>query len=216
MDEYKKAKAGDAAALALLIRKHAPLVQMLCSRFEQKQDAFQAGCVGVMKAIRSFDADRGFALSTYAVPVILGEMRKSRPGLFNWRQQKKLNAANRFRDEQMKQFGREPTIGEMAEKVGIETAEMALLLESSKCIYVTDDPRTMVSLPDPESERWMQRFFIRDILDRMPDEYSYILKRRYMARESQLVLSARLRMGQSTLSRTEKKARLMFISAWQG
>lgn len=216
MEAYKKAQAGDAAALAMLMRKHASLVQALSSRFEQRQDAFQAGCIGLMKAIRGFDEKLGYAFSTYAVPLILGEMRRTRPRQFNWRQQKKLNAANRFRDEQIKKYGREPAISEMAKRAGMEQAELALLLESSKCVYLSDGQETLLSFPDPESDRWLQRFFIRDILERMPTEYSYILKRRYMANESQLALSARLNVRQSTLSRTEKKARLMFISAWQG
>lgn len=215
MEWIEKAQRGDALAIAYLFRQHAPLVQALAKRFEETQEAFQAGCIGLMKAIRCFDAGRGFAFSTYAVPLILGEMKKTREKKISWRQQKKLSAANRLRDNIMKTYGREPTIEEMATAAGIPTAEMALLLESSKPIEYLDAIEGHERIADPFSERWLDRFFIQDILERMPKEYSYILRRRYIHCESQTALSLRLHVHQSALSRTEKKARLMFISAWQ-
>lgn len=215
MDMILKAQAGSQRALSHLMRQHAPLVQALARRFEQKQDAFQAGCIGLIKAVRGFDTARNCAFSTYAVPVILGEMRKTRERRFGWRQEKKLNAANRFRDEMLKQFGREPTIDEMADKAGVQRAEMALLLESSRQVIYEGERENMLFLPDPHGEEWLQRFFIRDILDRMPWEYSYILRRRYVFDESQGLIAGKMNTNQSAVSRAEKKARLMFISAWQ-
>lgn len=216
MERYMKAKAGDEQALAALFRLHAPLVQSLARRFEQMQDAFQAGCVGLMKAIRRFDAQKGCAFSTYAVPVILGEMRCIREKKYSWRQQKKWNAARQFRDEQMKLYGKEPTVQQMAEKTGIPAAELVWLLEQGQSLLYLDARENATELADPMGDAWMQRLFIRDILDRMPREYSYILRHRFIQEESQQALSERMHMHQSTLSRNEKKARLMFISAWQG
>lgn len=214
MERYVKAQRGDAKALTDLFRFHAPLVQSLAKRFEDVQDAFQAGCIGLVKAIRNYDIERGCAFSTYAVPLILGEMRHGREKRFSWRQQKKLNEAQRLRDDMMKREGREPTIREMADKAGIQPADMALLLEGNKKMLYTDATEVF-SLPDPWAERWMECFFIRDILERMPQTESYILTRRFMYSESQVSLSFRMHTTQSTLSRREKKARLMFISAWQ-
>ncbi len=215
MDDIEKAKAGNEKALSRLMRRHAPLVQMLAKRFADVQDAFQAGCIGLIKAIRGFDAEKGYAFSTYAVPVILGEMRKTRDRRFGWRTEKQLRRAMCFRDEMMKQYGREPTIVEMAEKAGVNPAEMALLMEGSGPVCYDTDGSLFSTIPDPASETYQLRFFIRDILDRMPGEYSYILRHRYVLQESQKQLAQRMQVNQSSISRTERKARLMFISAWQ-
>ena len=215
MDELEKAKAGNEKALSRLLRRHAPLVQMLAKRFVDIQDAFQAGCVGLIKAIRGFDEGKGYAFSTYAVPVILGEMRKTRDRRFGWRTEKQLRRAMGFRDEMLKQYGREPTIREMAEKAGVKPAEMALLMEVSSPVCYDTDGSLFLTIPDPASETYQLRFFIRDILDRMPGEYSYILRHRYVLQESQKQLAQKMQVNQSSISRTERKARLMFISAWQ-
>ena len=215
MDEFLLAQKGNEKALARLVRKHAPLVQALAKRFEQTQDAFQAGCIGLLQAIRGYKPGLGFAFSSYAVPKILGEMRRTRETNFSWRQEKRLLAAQRFRNEMMLQLGREPTVTEMAEKVGVNACEMAMLLERRRTVYYDDENRHL-PLADPESEKWQERFFIRDILARMPGEYSFLLRQRYICRESQASLAEKMSMNQSSISRAEKKARLMFISAWQG
>lgn len=216
MEDIRKAQAGNEHAMGRLMRRHARLVQALAMRFEQKQDAFQSGCVGLMKAIRGFDVSRNCAFSTYAVPLILGEMRHTREKRLNWRQEKKLYAANRMRDEMIRQYGREPTVRELSEKTGIACAELALLLECTRPVQLEGEGDVFAMIPDPKGEGWLQRFFIRDILERMPAEYSYILRHRFMLDESQVQIACRLHTNQSAVSRTEKKARLMFISAWQG
>lgn len=216
MNKMERAKNGDAKALSILMRQHAPLVQSLAKRFEQVQDAFQAGCIGLIKAIRGYSAEKGFAFSTYAVPVILGEMRKVRNKRFGWRTERKIRAINLFRNKTMNEKGRDATILEIAEETGMDAAEIALLMEESKqVLYYDDASMNPAVMADPKSERWMQQLFVRDILERMPGTYSYILKHRFMLCESQRELSGKMRMHQSSLSRTEKKARLMFITAWQ-
>ncbi len=216
MNRMERAQNGDAKALALLMRQHAPLVQALAKRFEQIQDAFQAGCMGLVKAIRGYREETGFAFSTYAVPLILGEMKKTREKKFGWRTDQKLRKINIFREQIMKEKGRDATADEMAEKTGWKAAEIAFLLEMNKQVLYYDDERASVcEVKDPAGESWMERFFIRDILERMPEEYSYILRHRFILSESQQHVSARMHVHQSTLSRNEKKARLMFISAWQ-
>lgn len=215
MDDLARAKAGNEKALARLLRRHAPLVQMLAKRFEEVQDAFQAGCVGLIKAIRNFEEERGYAFSTYAVPVILGEMRRTRERKFGWRREKQLRCALSFRDEMIKQYGQEPTVGQMAQRAGVKPAEMAFLLEAAKPVCYDTDGSLFSALADPASETYQLKLFVRDILDRMPQKYSFILRHRYVFMESQQFLAQKMRTNQSSISRAEKKARLMFISAWQ-
>lgn len=216
MNKMQRAQKGDAKALAQLMRQHAPLVYALARRFEQAQDAFQEGCIGLLKAIRGFREEKGFAFSTYAVPLILGEMKKTRNHRFGWRTEQKMQIINRYRDRMMQEKGRDAYADEIKEMTGWSKADIALLLEGNKqFLYYDDEQNVSISLPDPAGENWLQRFLIRDILERMPQEYSYVLKRRYIFCESQQSLSARLKIHQSSVCRTEKKARLMFMSAWQ-
>lgn len=216
MNRMERAQNGDAKALALLVRQHAPLVQALAKRFEQMQDAFQAGCVGLVKAIRGYREEKGYAFSTYAVPLILGEMRKIQEKKFGWRTKEKLRRINTLREQIMREKGRDATAAEIADKTGWKAAEIAFLLEMNRqVLYYDDESLPVCEVKDPAGESWMERFFIRDILERMPEEYSYILRHRFILSESQQCLSARMHIHQSTLSRNERKARLMFISAWQ-
>ena len=173
--------------------------------------------MGLLKAIRGYKAEMGYAFSTYAVPLILGEMRGSREKKFGWRTEQKLRQMNNCREQIMKEKCREATVDELTERTGWQRAEIAFLLEMNKQVLHYDETGIPVwQVEDPAGEQWMEKFFIRDILERMPEEYSYILRHRFICCESQQHLSARMHIHQSTLSRNEKKARLMFISAWQG
>lgn len=215
MNDILKAKQGDTHALASLFRRHAALVQKLAVRFAEREDAFQAGCMGLVKAIRGYRAEMGFAFSTYAVPVILGEMRCVRNEQYGWRTEMQIRRMNRYREQMMKEKGRDATASELEKLLCMDRADITLLMEVSKgVLYFEEEHFPAQAIADPGSEAWLQRFFIRDILQRMPMEYSYILRRRYVFHESQLTLSERLNMHQSSISRTEKKARLMFQSAW--
>lgn len=213
MSEYARAQAGDAEALSSLVRRHMPLVQSLAGRFSFSEDAFQQGCVGLVKAIRRYRADSGCLFSTYAVPVILGEMRRARARTLGWRAQARLNRAKRYRDEVYRHTGKEPAVAAMARQAGVPPEEMALLLERENPIQ-EEIGAWSDRLPDPDGERWLLRLFIRDILGRMPRDEEWFLRQRFMHGRSQTDLAKRLRVTQSAASRKEKAARNHFRTAW--
>ena len=214
MGIYSLAQAGDPDALAALVRQHIPLVQALTRRFSFCEDAFQQGCVGLVLAIRRFREEDRFQFSTYAVPVILGEMRRAFSHTLGWRSRAALKKAADCREECLRLRGREPTIEEAARYAGIRPEELVLLTERSQPPAEDRTGTLMASLPDPQGESWLTRLYIRDILARMPLEESWLIGQRFLLGRTQDELARRLQTTQSQISRREKRARLRFQAAW--
>lgn len=212
MDEYLLAQAGDATALSALMRRHSPLVQSLCGRFmDCREDAFQWGCIGLLRAIRGFDPRKGFRFSTYAVPVILGEMRRARDRSAGWREAKKLRALRAY----LSARGEATTDAEAVSRaLGMERAEVALLLEKLQPPAEDTDGNLWSRIPDPKGEQWMTRLLIRDILARMEQSETWLLCQRFIRCLSQKEVGCLLGVDASRVSRREKNARLHFIQAW--
>ena len=215
MSLYALAQAGDPDALAALVRRHMPLVQALSRRFQNSEDAFQQGCVGLVSAIRRYREEDGFAFSTYAVPVILGEMRRAATRDMGWRTRNKLKRARNYQEQQLKQFGRMPPVKETAAHAGLPPEELALLLEMEKGPVYDETGLLFASLPDPSGEVWLVRFCIQDILSRLPGEESWLIRQRFLLGRTQTELAQALHIPQSRLSRREKRARAHFQEAWQ-
>jgi len=216
MSLYLLAQQGDPDALSCLIRKHIPLVQALSKRFSYCEDAFQQGCLGLLLAIRGFQESLGYCFSTYAVPVILGEMRRAFTKSLGWRARRTLNKAKAYQDEIIKATGKEPSIKEMAQAAGTAPQDLILLLERDQEILLQESDQLLLSFPDPHSDSWLIRFFIRDILSRMSKKDQWLIQKRFREGISQQELADRLAISQSTLSRYEKKVRQLFIEAWNG
>lgn len=213
MGLYAMAQAGNPDALSKLVRQHIPLVQALARRFSYCEDAFQQGCMGLVKAIRGFREELGRQFSTYAVPWILGEMRRAVSHALGWRARASLKKALDFQ-QRMQQMGKEATIGQMAAAAEVEREELILLMERSQSVVPDETGTLLASLPDPRSDQWFLRLCIRDILDRMPREESWLLCQRFVMGRSQMDLASHLSTTQSGISRKEKQARLRFQRAW--
>ena len=216
MDDFGRAQAGDSDALAMLLRRHMPLVQALSRRFSYSEDAFQQGCIGLLLAIRRYRSDSGFQFSTYAVPVILGEMRRAFSQALGWRARRTLRAAEKIRQDMIRLTGREPAAADVARAAGIAPEELMLLMERSRPpLYDDESCFLMQCLPDPSSDAWLLRLLIRDILDRMQRDESLLLRRRFLLGYSQAAVARALRITQSAASRREKAARMHFRAAWE-
>lgn len=212
MDEYLLAQAGDAGALSVLIRRHSPLVKALCGRFRDcREDAFQWGCIGLVRAIRGFDPRKGFRFSTYAVPVILGEMQRARDQSVSWREAKKLRALRAYLSAQGENT---PDAEAVSRALGMDKAEVVLLLERLQPPVEDTDGSLWSRVPDPQGERWMTRLLIRDILERMEQSETWLLCQRFIRCMSQKDVSRLLGVDASRVSRREKSARRHFIQAW--
>ena len=215
MEAYSRAQAGDADALSALVRRHVPLVQSLCRRFPDVPDAFQAGCVGLVKAIRGFRAEMGYAFSTYAVPVILGEMRAARSHALGWRARAALKRARDYENGVLSRTGRRPSVADAAAHAGISPEELMLLEERSQPPVYDETGDLLSSLPDPRGEDFLLRLCIFDILDRLPRIEGWLLRERFIRLRTQQEIARRLHTRQYSVSRLEKRARQRFIREWE-
>lgn len=200
------------------IEKNLPLVHSLCKRFLGRgieyDDLYQAGCVGLVKATDAFDETKGFAFSTYAVPVIMGEIRR----LFRdggavkvSRSVKELYMKISVKRQELEQkLCREPSVGELAESLG-ETVEnitealcagmptVSLTVEDEEGVRENDLP-----CESPE-EGICNRVLINSAICRLEESEQKIVKYRFYDSLTQSKTAKLLNMSQVQVSRAEKR-----------
>ena len=193
------------------------LVHSCCHKFTGRgieyDDLYQAGCVGLVKATDGFDESRGLCFSTYAVPVILGEIRR----LFRdggavkvGRTLKELSLkCAREKERLSKSLGREPTVGELSEKLGVspeETAEaLCAGLPPVSLTYEDEDGSYEFDLPceDTQSEL-CDHLALREVVEELPERDRELIRLRYFREKTQNQTAAQLGMTQVQVSRREK------------
>lgn len=200
------------------IESNLPLVHSLCKRFVGRgieyDDLYQAGCIGLIKAVDGFDMDRGLCFSTYAVPVILGEIRRM------FRDGGSVKISRSLKELSLKvvkaktrlenQLLREPTIGELANELGITPEEVAeaqtaaqptvsLTYESDNGINEMD-----ISVAGPE-ELLTNKLLLQRAFTHLSDSEQQIIRCRYFEYLTQNETAARVGMSQVQVSRAEKK-----------
>ena len=215
-------KSGDENATEELIRRNYALATSIAKRFcgrgVEYEDLIQLALIGMLKAIRTFDTDRGTAFSTYAVPLIMGEIRKflRDDGMIKVNRQMRRNGAilMRSREEFMESEGREPHIEELMEMTGLSRDEIAVALDSCRPVaslseQIGDDPSLTIENTVEDTEHSMDRIFDRvalsDALDRLPDNWRRIIVLRYFKDYSQQQTADILGLSQVKVSREEKK-----------
>lgn len=184
------------------------------SRGVEYDDLFQAGCMGLVKAVDGFEEERGLKFSTYAVPVILGEIRR----LFRdggtvkvSRTLKELSLrVNRERETFLKATGREPSVGELAETLGIEREQVveaigASLPALSLTRYGEEDEGDEVDIPvAPPEEQITNRMALKQVLSELPPPDRTLIVMRYLKRQTQQATADVLGMTQVQVSRRER------------
>ncbi|MBR6650324.1 MAG: sigma-70 family RNA polymerase sigma factor, partial [Clostridia bacterium] len=197
-----RSRDGDESATEELIRRNyalaASIAKRFCGRGVDYEDLIQLALIGMLKAIRSFDIDRGTAFSTYAVPLIMGEIRKflRDDGIIKVNRQSKRNGAilMRAREEFIEIKGREPRIEELKEITNLEFDEISIALESCRPVaslsdQIGDDPSLTIenTVEDTESsiDRVFDRIALSDALERLPDNWRKIIVLRYFKDYSQ-------------------------------
>lgn len=200
-----------------LIEENFGLVHACANKFRGRgveyDDLFQAGCVGLVKAADNFDFSRGFAFSTYAVPVILGEIRRIfRDGgaiKIGRSLKEKARNAMKLRDELSLSLGREPTVSELAEGLGTDVASAAELITLSMptiSLTATDDEKTgQLDIPTeaPENEI-SERLSLKSVLEALDEKDRKLIELRYFKGLTQVKTAGQLGMSQVQVSRREK------------
>lgn len=208
-----------------LINSNLLLVHSLCKRFKGKgieyDDLFSAGCVGLVNAADRYDETLGFAFSTYAVPVILGEIKR----LFRdggavkvSRSLKELSLKGvREYEALTKELSREPKISELAKRLGVSEAEAA----EAMCCAATPislssaydgDLQTDIPVPFFE-EKIVEKISLSDAIENLEEDDKRLIVFRYFAHKTQSETAKALDMTQVQVSRREKKI-LLLLREW--
>ena len=199
------------------IQENIGLVHACAKRFKGRgmeyDDLFQAGCLGLVKAVDHFDESRGLKFSTYAVPVILGEMRRLvRDGgaVKVGRSLKELSIrASRKAAEFAEKEGRSPTVGELAELLGVEPAEAAQALGAAQMpLSLTaseeDGGGQMDISVEGEDEKIAELLSLKQVVKELPPRDQNIIYFRYYKHRTQTETAQALGMTQVQVSRREK------------
>ena len=219
-----RVQAGDREAEALLVEENLGLVRTVARRFLDRgtefEDLVQIGTIGMIKAIRSFSLERGTAFSTYAVPLIVGEIRRhlrddgpikvSR--IYKRQGVALMHEKNRILSEE----GREAGIAELAACCGLSVEEAAVSLDAispitslSDCVYGEDSVTYEGVIADEESacesERICDRVALAQSIGKLPPMWRKIVLLRYYRDMTQQQTAAALGLTQVKVSREEKK-----------
>lgn len=198
-------------------KSHLGLVHSLCSRFTGKgieyDELYSAGCLGLAKAINNFDDSRGLQFSTYAFPVIMGELKR----LFRdsgavkvSRSLKELSLKiNKLNNESELKNGRELSVSELAEKLGVtpeKIAEAVCSAQPTVSINSEDESSSAPEIPSPDIQYEItERLSLAAAIEGLEENDKKIINLRYYRSKTQVETAKILNMTQVQISRREKK-----------
>lgn len=198
-------------------KSHLGLVHSLCSRFTGKgieyDELYSAGCLGLAKAINNFDDSRGLQFSTYAFPVIMGELKR----LFRdggavkvSRSLKELSLKiNKLNNESELKSGRELSVSELAEKLGVapeKIAEAVCSAQPTVSINSEDESFSAPEIPSPDIQYEItERLSLAAAIEGLEENDKKIINLRYYRSKTQVETAKILNMTQVQISRREKK-----------
>lgn len=219
-----KAKNGDKKARQELIESNLALVWSIVKKFVVKgieaDDLFQIGCIGLIKAVDRFDPSFNVRFSTYAVPMIIGEIKRylRDDGKIKVSRKIKENQSKlkKFRDEFVFQNGREPTISEISEAMGLSQDEILLCMDASLDVTSLNEvinqeegkPITLMDIAADEdySSKLLDIMALKEGLKKLKGRERYIIFMRYFKNKTQSEIARELNISQVHVSRIEKRA----------
>ncbi|ADU51253.1 RNA polymerase, sigma 28 subunit, FliA/WhiG subfamily [Thermaerobacter marianensis DSM 12885] len=219
---WARARRGDAEARERLVALHMPLVRHVARRFagfgHEMDDLVQAGTIGLLQAIDGFDPARGYQFSTYAVPAILGEIRRwlraSDPAGLTRAMRARVAAIRRVAEAMEQELGHRPPAAAVAERLGCDVADVTFALEASQVPVSLDEP--LSSDPDasargqrlaaPAEPDWSDAVAVRAALTQLPPRLRTIVTLRFFRDMTQAEVAAAVGLSQPQVSRLEKLA----------
>ena len=221
----RRTKEGDQEARRQLIEGNLRLVLSVIQRFsgrgENADDLFQVGCVGLIKAIDNFDTSQNVKFSTYAVPMILGEVRRY------LRDNNSIRVSRSLRDTAYKAIyakegltrknAKEPTIMEIAQEIGISKEEITYALDAIQTpvslyepVYTDggDPLYVMDQISDKKNleENWVEDISLSEAMKRLPERERHIIDMRFFEGKTQTEVAEEIHISQAQVSRLEKNA----------
>lgn len=228
-DEFKllitEAQSGDIAAKEYLLKENLNLVRSIVHRFANRgyewDDLFQIGCIGLMKAIDRFDLSFSVKFSTYAVPMIIGEIRRF------MRDDNPIKVSRPVKDLAYKVhktqetlqgiLGREPTIQEVAQKISLAPQEVVAALEAISPIISLYEPTTndsgdqlllldQIKTNDPMENLHLEKLALKEVLEKLPEKERNVIVMRFYQDKTQSEIARKIGLSQVQVSRIEKQA----------
>lgn len=223
-----KAQNGDEQAKSLLVEHNIGLIHMVLKRFWGRgydmEDLFQVGAIGLLKAINRFDVTLGYSFSTYAVPIIIGEIRRfiRDDGLLHISRKIKEDTKKvaQISEEIRRTENREPTTQELAMKTGLDVEEIFLAVESCYEVQSLSQPVSNgkeggagqeIALQDKISDgnfsqgKLIDQLLLKQVLDKLEEEEQLLIVQRYLLGRTQSETAKYMGMNQVAVSRKEKK-----------
>lgn len=200
-----------------MIEDNIGLVHSIAKRFTGRgvdyEDLFQTGCIGLIKAVDNYDESKGFKFSTYAVPVIMGEIRRIfRDGgaiKVSRALKEKSVKAQLLRERFAKKELREPTVSELSDMLGCDIDETAEILNVINPMLSLnsfgEDGKEDLDVPFDDREEMFDRLSLSQVMDKLPDEERYIIESRYFQGRTQSETARKLGVSQVQISRKEKE-----------
>ena len=222
---FRRIKEGDEEARELYIKGNLRLVLSVIKRFqssnENVDDLFQIGCIGLIKAIDNFDTTLNVKFSTYAVPMIIGEIRRYLRDNNSIRVSRSLRdiayKAIYAKENYLQQHLKEPTIAEIAEEIGIEKEMIVYAMdaiqnpvslfepvytEGGDTLYVMDQ----ISDKKNREDQWIENLSLREAMQRLNDRERHIIELRFYEGKTQMEVAKEIGISQAQVSRLEKNA----------
>lgn len=219
----RRAKAGDNTAKEILLENNTLLIKSVIRRFKNKgveyEDLYQLGCIGFLKAVNNFDEQFGVRFSTYAVPMIIGEVKRflRDDGVIKVSRVIKMQARaiNGFIENYKGGNGETPTIDEIASALGMEREDVVLALDSSKMPLslseaVDDGSDKKIELmdkiaSDDREEDMVDKILLESMIERLPPREKKIIIMRYYRDNTQSEIAEALGVSQVQVSRIENR-----------
>ena len=221
LELLKNAQGGDEEAIKTLVQKNEPLIRSIIRKFTGRgteyEDLFQIGSMGFMKAIRNYDETYGVRFSTYAVPLVMGEIKRflRDDGMIKVSRTLKELAARAARAEEKLRWekGQNPSVNEIAAELDVDAEELVFALESSRALISIDDPL----FDDPSSENMAERtlpdtgcdcdavdrVMLRELISRLEPRERQIVVLRYFKDKTQMEIAKMIGVSQVQVSRLE-------------
>lgn len=214
-------QAGDMRAKEIFVEKNSPLIYSIIKRFSKNRismdDLFQIGCVGLMKALNNFDLQYQVKFSTYAVPIIMGEIKRFFRDDGSMRISRSLKEGYlsmcKCKDELMQKLNREPTYQEIADSLSLDVGDVILAFEANQFIYSLDETiyendGSPIHLEDkvPSKEQDIVMKLSLDVeVRKLEERERLLLHYRYDCSMKQDEIAKRMGISQVQVSRLEKK-----------
>ena len=222
---FVRIKAGDQEAKEEYIKGNLRLVLSVIRRFgasgENPDDLFQIGCIGLIKAINNFNTELEVKFSTYAVPMIIGEIRRFIRDNNSIRVSRSLRdtayKAIYAKENYVKVNQKEPTVQEIAEEIGIAKEEIVYALDAIQMPVSLNEPvyndngdamyvMDQISDKRNKEDRWVEKLSLQAAMDRLGKREKYIIRLRFFEGKTQMEVADEIHISQAQVSRLEKSA----------